>query len=86
MLLALVGVYGVVSYFASQRKHEIGIRIAQRARPLSVLTLGVRQAVVLVGAGVAIGLLAALAVSRRFARLPVDVPSYDPSRSPAFQC
>jgi ABC-type antimicrobial peptide transport system permease subunit len=78
LLLAVVGVYGVVSYAASQRKHEIGIRMALGARPRSVLVLVMRQAVVLVGAGVGIGVLAALIVSRILVSLLVGVPSYDP--------
>jgi ABC-type antimicrobial peptide transport system permease subunit len=78
LLLAVVGVYGVVSYAANQRMHEIGIRMALGARPLSVLGLVMRQAVVLVGAGVGLGVLAALMVSRILVSLLVGVPSYDP--------
>jgi putative ABC transport system permease protein len=78
LLLAVVGVYGVVSYAASQRMHEIGIRLALGARPRSVLGLVMRQAVVLVGAGVGLGVLAALMVSRILVSLLVGVPSYDP--------
>ncbi|MGD0694200.1 MAG: ABC transporter permease [Terriglobia bacterium] len=77
LLLAVVGVYGVVSYAASQRQHEIGIRMALGAQPSSVLRLVVRQAVILVGAGVGIGVLAALAVSRVLVSLLVGVASYD---------
>jgi putative ABC transport system permease protein len=78
LLLAVVGVYGVVSIGASQRQHEIGIRMALGARPTRVLALVIRQAVVLVGAGVAIGVLAALAVCRLLVSLLVGVTSYDP--------
>ncbi|HEV2349109.1 MAG TPA: ABC transporter permease [Terriglobia bacterium] len=78
LLLAVVGVYGVVSFGASQRQHEIGIRMALGAQPRSVLGLVVRQAVVLVGAGVGVGVLAALAVSRILVSLLVGVTSYDP--------
>ena len=78
LLLAVVGVYGVVSYAASQRMHEIGIRMALGARPRSVLGLVMRQAVVLVAAGVGLGVLAALIVSRILVSLLVGVPSYDP--------
>ncbi len=79
MLLALVGVYGVVSYTVSLRRHEIGIRMALGAQPQSVLGLVVRQALVLVGAGVAVGVLAALAVNRLLATLLLGVASYDPA-------
>ncbi len=78
LLLAVVGVYGVVSYAASQRMHEIGIRMALGALPRSVLGLVMRQAVVLVGAGVGLGVLAALVVSRILVSLLLGVPSYDP--------
>ncbi len=78
LILAVVGVYGVVSYGASQRQHEIGIRMALGARPRSVLGLVIRQAVVLVGAGIGIGILAALGVSRLLVSLLVGVTSYDP--------
>ncbi len=78
LLLAVVGVYGVVSYAASQRQHEIGIRMALGAPRGSVLGLVIRQAVVLVGAGIAAGLLAALGVSRILVSLLLGVSSYDP--------
>jgi predicted permease len=78
LLLAMVGVYGLVSYAASQRRHEIGIRMALGAQPRGVLGLVVRQALMLVGAGIGIGVLAALAVGRVLVSLLVGVPSYDP--------
>ena len=78
LLLAVVGVYGVVSYNASQRRHEIGIRMALGAEPRGIFGLVIRQAVVLVGAGVGIGLLLALAVSRALASMLVGITSYDP--------
>ncbi len=74
LLLAMVGVYGVVSYAASQRRHEIGIRMALGAQPRGVLGLVVRQALMLVGAGIGIGVLAALAVGRVLVSLLVGVP------------
>jgi putative ABC transport system permease protein len=78
LLLAVVGVYGVVSYAASQRQHEIGIRMALGAPRGSVLGLVIHQAVVLVGAGIAAGVLAALGVSRILVSLLLGVPAYDP--------
>jgi predicted permease len=78
LLLAVVGVYGVVSYAASQRHHEIGIRMALGAPRRSVLGLVIHQAVFLVGAGIAAGVLAGLAVSRILASLLLGVPPYDP--------
>jgi putative ABC transport system permease protein len=78
MILAVVGVYGVVSYSASQRQHEIGIRMALGAQPNSVLGLVIRQAVVLVATGIGIGVFAALGVNRILASLLLGVTSYDP--------
>jgi putative ABC transport system permease protein len=78
LLLAVVGVYGVVSYNAANRTHEIGIRMALGALPGGVFGLVLRQAAILVGAGVGIGLLAALGVTKFLTSLLVGVSSYDP--------
>ncbi|HLY61886.1 MAG TPA: ABC transporter permease [Terriglobia bacterium] len=78
LLLAVVGVYGVVSYGASQRRHEIGIRMALGAQAQSIFGLVIRQAALLVGSGVIIGILAALAATRVLRSLLVGVSSYDP--------
>jgi len=78
LILAVVGVYGVVSYNASQRQHEIGIRMALGAQPNSVLGLVIRQAVVLVAAGIAIGVIVTLGVNRILVSFLVGVTSYDP--------
>jgi ABC-type antimicrobial peptide transport system permease subunit len=78
LLLAVVGVYGVVSYGASQRQHEIGIRLALGAQPVSIYRLVIGQAVLLVGLGIVLGAVAALGVSRLLVSLLVGVPPYDP--------
>jgi predicted permease len=78
LMLAVVGVYGVVSYGANQRRHEIGIRMALGAQPQSIFGLVIRQAGILVGTGVALGILASLALSRVLTSLLVGVSSYDP--------
>jgi putative ABC transport system permease protein len=78
LLLAVVGVYGVVSYWVSRRQHEIGIRLALGARPGTVLALVFRQAGVVLGAGIAIGVVVALGVNRVLASLLVGVRPHDP--------
>jgi predicted permease len=62
LLLALVGVYGVVSYAASQRTHEIGIRLALGAQPRQILQTVIGQGLIVTGAGILIGVLLASAI------------------------
>ena len=78
MLLAVVGVYGVVSFTASRRTHEIGLRMALGAHPVGIFALVLRQAILLVGTGVGVGLLASLGVTQLLKSLLVGVSSYDP--------
>jgi ABC-type antimicrobial peptide transport system permease subunit len=68
LILAMVGVYGVVSFGASLRTREIGIRMALGAEPRDVLRLILGQGVQLVFVGLAIGLAAAVAMSRVLTR------------------
>src|SRR5579863_4920781 len=64
LILAKVGVYGVVSYSASQRTREIGIRMALGARPAAVLRMICQQGVAIIGIGLIVGLFAAFALGR----------------------
>jgi putative ABC transport system permease protein len=78
LVLAVVGVYGVVSYSTSQRTHEIGIRMALGAGRGNILKMILRQGFVVVGAGLVAGLLTAIAVSRLVGQFLVGVSATDP--------
>jgi predicted permease len=78
LLLAVVGTYGVVSFGAAQRTHEIGVRIALGAARSDILKLISRQGLVLVGGGVLAGLLAAFALTRAMRKLLMGVSPSDP--------
>lgn len=78
LVLAAVGIYGVLSYSVSERNHEIGVRMALGARPGQVRQLVLKEGVMLAFIGVAVGLLASLGVSRLFSRLLFGVTPHDP--------
>jgi predicted lysophospholipase L1 biosynthesis ABC-type transport system permease subunit len=78
LILAVVGLYGVVSYAAAQRTHEIGIRMALGAKARQILGMIVRQGLLLVSIGVLAGLMAALGLTRLLGRFLVGVSASDP--------
>jgi len=78
LLLALVGVYGVVSYSASQRKHEIGIRMALGAQPLEILQMVLRQGIGIIATGLIVGLLITFAAARGVGYFLIGVSPTDP--------
>ena len=78
LVLAAIGIFGVLSYAVSQRTREIGIRMALGAQGRTVIGLIVRQAMILVACGVAAGTVAALFLSQTMNRMLFDVTPTDP--------
>ena len=79
LALSLVGVYGVMAYAASERTHEIGVRMALGASPADIRSLVVGQGTRLGGIGIGIGIAGALATSRGLGALLLGVSATDPA-------
>jgi putative ABC transport system permease protein len=78
VLLAAIGVYGVLAYVVSQRTQEIGVRLAVGAAPADVVRLILREGATLALVGLAAGLAAALGAARALTTLLFGVTSTDP--------
>ena len=78
LLLSCIGIYGVISYLAGQRTHEIGVRMALGAQPSDVMRLILVQAAKMALIGVAVGLAGSLALTRLMSKMLFGVSAYDP--------
>jgi putative ABC transport system permease protein len=79
LLLAAVGLYGVVSYSVAQRTREFGVRMALGASPAGVLTLVIRQGALMTAVGVAAGLAAAFVLTRHMSTMLFGISAVDPA-------
>jgi predicted permease len=78
LLLACIGIYGVLAYITSRRVPEIGVRMAFGASPRDVIRLVLRQSLVMIFAGVGVGMTAALVAARLLEHLVTGVRSVEP--------
>jgi putative ABC transport system permease protein len=77
-VLAVTGIYGVISYAVAQRTHEIGIRVALGASSRAIITLIMRQAVMVVAAGLVVGIVGSLVLTRLIASTLFGIEATDP--------
>ena len=77
MILAAIGIYGVIAYTVAQRTKEIGIRMALGAQKIDMLTMIMRQSFTVIGIGLLVGLLGALGVTRLMSSLLYGVSAND---------
>jgi putative ABC transport system permease protein len=78
LALAGIGIYGVIAFLVAQRTGELGLRMALGAQRTAVIGLVLRQGMRLTGAGLAVGLVGALALTRLVRSLLVNVSAFDP--------
>jgi predicted permease len=79
LVLSCIGLYGLMAYNVTRRTHEIGIRMALGARPRDVAWSILREAIVLAGVGIALGILIALALARILSSVVFGIAPYDPA-------
>jgi predicted permease len=79
LILAMIGIYGVMSFSVAQRSRDIGIRMALGAHRRAVLAMVLRQGMILVAAGLVLGVALALAASRLAASLLIGISPTDPA-------
>ena len=78
LILAMVGIYGVISYSVTQRTREIGVRMALGAQPATVLRMVLREGMFLASAGIIVGIAGALALGRVLQSLLFEIKPTDP--------
>ena len=78
LLMAVIGLYGVISYAVTQRTQELGVRMALGAQPGEILRLVLGQGMRLAGMGAAVGLVASLVFSRLLRNQLFHVSAFDP--------
>jgi ABC-type antimicrobial peptide transport system permease subunit len=79
LILAAIGIFGVISYSVSRRTHEIGIRVALGASRAAILRMVLRETLLLAVAGLAVGIPCALAASRLLSHMLFGVSNHDPA-------
>jgi putative ABC transport system permease protein len=78
LLLAAIGIYGVMAYSFSQRTHEVGVRVALGAQRLDILRMALSEGMLVVAVGLAVGIAGAVAVTRVFQSMLFGVNANDP--------
>jgi putative ABC transport system permease protein len=79
LLLAAIGIYGVMAYSFSQRTHEVGVRVALGAQRLDILRMAIGEGMLVVAVGLVAGIAGAVAVTRVFRSMLFGVDATDPT-------